>query len=85
MEEARRALFEKVIRKYTLQELVKHRTMGAGQKNLIELISRYPGQGLNFKVFRKTWHEGTFFHIKRVELFVSGPAILTTFPLVLTC
>ena len=72
MEEARKALFGKVIRKYTLPELVKHRSLGAGQKNLIELISRYPGQGMNFKVFKKTWNEGTFFHVKRVQLFVSA-------------
>ena len=71
MEEARRALFERVIRKYTLAEVVKHRSLGAGQRNLIELISRYPGQGLGFKVFKKTWHEGSFFHVKRVDMFVS--------------
>ena len=71
MEEARRALFERVIRKYTLHEIVKHRRLGAGQKNLIELISRYPGQGLGFKVFKKTWQQDHFYHIKKVDMFVS--------------
>ena len=74
MEEARRALFEKVVRKYTLQEVVRHKTTGAGQRNLIELVSRYPSYGQGFKVFKKTWHEGSFFHVRRVEMFVSTPA-----------
>ena len=56
MEEAKRAVFERVIKKYTLKEVVKHSSLGAGQRNLIELISRYPGQGLGFKVYKKTWH-----------------------------
>ena len=43
MEEAKRALFERVIKKYSLQEIAKHRGLGAGQRNLIELVSRYPG------------------------------------------
>jgi hypothetical protein len=30
MEEARRKLFEKVVRKFTLAEVTKHRTIGAG-------------------------------------------------------
>mmetsp|Transcript_37154 Transcript_37154/g.48863 ORF Transcript_37154/g.48863 Transcript_37154/m.48863 type:complete len:129 (+) Transcript_37154:15-401(+) len=69
MEEARRALFERVIRKYALAEVTKHRTLGAGQRNLIELISRYPSYGMGFKVFKKTWHEGCFWHVKKVDMF----------------
>ena len=55
MEEARRKLFEKVVKKYTMAELVRHRTLGPGQHNLIELITRYPGYGVGFKAVRKTW------------------------------
>ena len=69
MEEAKRALFERVIKRYTLAELAKHRNTPPGQYNLIELISRYPSNGLGFKVFKKTWHEGHFFHVRRIELF----------------
>ena len=71
MEEARRALFERVIKKYTMQEVVKHRSYGSGQRSLIELISRYPSHGLHFKVFKKTWHEGSFYHVRRTDIFVS--------------
>lgn len=45
MEEARKKLFEKVIKKFTLQDLVKHHSIGAGQKNLVEMVSKYPNFG----------------------------------------
>ena len=45
MDEARKALFEKVIKTYSFKEIVRHHTIGSGQKNLVELISRYPGHG----------------------------------------
>merc|ERR1711990_1028475 len=69
MEEVRKALFERVIKRYTLADIVKHQTLGSGQRNLIELISRYPGQGAGFKVFKKTWNEGHFYHVKDVQMF----------------
>ncbi len=69
MEEAKRILYEKVIRKFTLQEVTKHKDIGA--KNLIELISKYPGHGVGFKVRHKDWPEHTFYHVKRVDLLVS--------------
>ena len=71
MEEARKKLFEKAIKKFTIKELVKHQSIGSGQKNLIELISRYPGFGKDFKVFKKTWPENSYYKVKQVELFVS--------------
>ena len=82
MEEARRALFERVIKKYTLEEVVRHRRLGVGQKNLIELVARYPGQGLGFKVFKKTWQQDHFFHVKRVDMFVSILGVFLTVILV---
>jgi hypothetical protein len=48
-----------------------HKTISPGQKNLVELISRYPGHGKEFKVFHKTWPQNCFYHVHRVELFVS--------------
>ena len=71
MEEARRKLFEKVVRKFTLAEVAKHRSIGPGQRNIVELISKYPGYGRNFKIYRASWPEDSFIHINRVELFVS--------------
>ena len=40
-------------------------------KNLLEAISRYPGQGQGFKVYSKFWPHNTFYHVTRVQLFVS--------------
>jgi hypothetical protein len=67
MEEARKLLYEKAIKKFTMQEITKHRT--AKSKNLVEMLSRYPGYGVGFKVQRKWWPAGTFMHVKRVHLF----------------
>lgn len=72
MEEARKKLFEKVIKRYTLNDLVKHANTGSGQRNLVELISRYPGFGSSFKVMRNSWPEGAFYHVNRVKLQVGN-------------
>jgi hypothetical protein len=45
MEEAKRKLFEKAVKKFTLSEVTRHARIGPGQKNLVELISKYPGNG----------------------------------------
>ena len=55
------SLFEKVVKKFTMADLVRHQSIGSGQKNLIELISRYPGYGKGFKVFKKTWPENSYY------------------------
>jgi hypothetical protein len=67
MEEAKRLLYEKAIKKFTLQEVTKHRTIQ--HKNLIEMLSRYPGYGQGFKVYRKWWPQNMFFHVRNVHLF----------------
>ena len=43
MEEARRLLYEKAIKKFTMQQVTKHKTIQ--HKNLVEMLSRYPGYG----------------------------------------
>ncbi len=53
MEEARRLLYEKAIKKFTLQEVTKHKSLR--QKNLVEMLSGYPGYGNGFKVYQKYW------------------------------
>lgn len=73
MEEARKLLFEKAMKKFTMQELVKHAHIGSGQHNLIELISRYPGAGQGFKVYKRTWPDNSFYYVKNVHLFVNTP------------
>lgn len=71
MEEARKKLFEKAMKKFTMAELTKHQTFGSGQRNLVELISRYPGFGQGFKIHKKTWPENSYIEVKDVHLFVS--------------
>jgi hypothetical protein len=53
MEEARKLLYEKAIKKFTMAEITKHK--GIKSKNLVEMLSRYPGYGVGFKVQRKWW------------------------------
>lgn len=67
MEEARRLLYEKAIKKFTLADVTKHRTIK--NKNLIEMLTRYPGYGVGYKVARKWWPQGQYFHVKNVELY----------------
>lgn len=69
MEEARRLLYEKAIKKFTMAEVTAHKKIA--NKNLIEMISRYPGQGKGFKVYSKWWPENTFYQVRDVHLFVS--------------
>ena len=67
LEEARRLLYDKAIKKFALQEVTKHRTIQ--HKNLVEMMTRYPGHGVGFKVYRKWWPANMFFHVKQVELY----------------
>lgn len=67
MEEARRLLYEKAIKKFTLQDITKHKSLR--QKNLMEMLSGYPSHGVGFKVSNKLWPQGSFYHVKQVELY----------------
>jgi len=68
MEEARKALYERAIKTFTLRDIARHKDIK--NKNLVELISRYPGFGKGFKVYKKTWPVGTYAVVKKVDLFV---------------
>lgn len=48
MEEAKKMLYEKAIKKFTLEDIVRHRKFY--HKSLIEMLSRFPGYGNGFKV-----------------------------------
>ena len=39
-------------------------TSKPGQQNLYDMIGRFPGRGVGFKVFRKSWPEESYWHIK---------------------
>jgi hypothetical protein len=46
-------IFHQAVKTFELKDLVKHRNIS--QKNLVEMLSRFPGGGQGFKVYRKTW------------------------------
>lgn len=71
MDEARKAVLDKLIKRYSFKNITKHWNMDT--KNLIELTSGYPSHGLGFMVYRKTWQPETFYKVKKVELFVTWP------------
>ncbi|CDW71476.1 UNKNOWN [Stylonychia lemnae] len=63
MEEARRLLYEKAIKKFTMQEVTHHKKFT--NYNLVSLLTRFPGNGQGFKVYQKYWPQGTYFHSSR--------------------
>ncbi len=67
MEEARRLLYEKAIKKFTLQDITKHKSLR--QKNLIEMLSGYPNHGIGFKVQHKYWPADQFYHVRNIQFF----------------
>jgi hypothetical protein len=48
------------LQKYPLNSAV---TAKSGQRNLIELVSRFPKQGSGMKVYRKTWPENSYWEV----------------------
>ena len=69
---------EEKVKTYTLQDVTKHANIGAGQKNIFELISRWPGYGAGFKLYKKQWPKDCFFHAKEVMVGVSLMKRLTS-------
>lgn len=69
MEEAKKILYEKAIKKFTLKDIIRSRNYT--QKNLIELISRYPGYGRGFKIAHKDWPDHEYYQVRDIKLFVS--------------
>ena len=52
-EEAKRMLYEKVIKKVAFEDLVRHRKFQ--HKSLVEMLTKYPGYGIGFKVQHVNW------------------------------
>jgi hypothetical protein len=69
IEEAKRLIYEKAIKRFSISDVTKHKTIMS--KNLVELISRYPGNGEGFKVSHRFWPDNTYYHIRQINLFVS--------------
>lgn len=69
-EEVKKELYKKVMKTFTLKELTKQKDIRYG-KNLVELLSRYPGHGIGFKIRDTQWPEDEFVHVTKVNLFVS--------------
>ena len=47
-----------------------------GQRNLPELITRFPGKGNGMKVFRKTWPEDSYWLIMHTHMTTARTARL---------
>ena len=71
MEEAKKRLFQTTQQRFTLWQLTKHQQIGSGQKNLVELMTRFPGNGKGFRVSKKTWPENCYYDVTEVHLMVS--------------
>ncbi len=69
MEEIKKELYTKVIKKFTLHDIARHKTIR--HKNLIETMSIYPRYGVGSKIKRKTWPKDKFIHVTKIELFVN--------------
>ena len=68
IEEAKKMLYQKVIKRFTLEDVTRHRKFQ--HKSLIEMLSRFPSHGKDFKVMHVNWPENTFYHVTKVNLFV---------------
>lgn len=58
-------IFKQGIKTFELKDLIKHRKIK--DKNLLEMLSRFPGGGIGFKVYRKTWPPGMFYQVSHVN------------------
>ena len=54
--------------------MARHATLRATEKNIYEQISKYPGYGMGFKVFRRSWPADSYFHIKKIDIKVNTGA-----------
>ena len=54
------SLIKRALQKYPVPETL---TSKPGERNLIELLSRFPNKGVGMKVYRKTWPENCYWHI----------------------
>jgi hypothetical protein len=46
---------EKIIKRFTFDEVVKHYKWKGYQSNLLEKLSRFPNKGIGFNVWQKDW------------------------------
>jgi len=68
------ALMERVVRNFTLQDVIKRKF--TPYKNLYEICSIYPSNGIKFRVWRKTWPKDCYYTIvdTKLETFNRGKA-----------
>ncbi|KRX11202.1 hypothetical protein PPERSA_07727 [Pseudocohnilembus persalinus] len=65
MSQIAEALAKKTIRNFSLADLIKHKTNP--YKNLYEICHIYPNKGKEFKFWRKTWPENSYWVLKDVN------------------
>lgn len=63
-------IFKQAVRTFELKDLVKHRHIR--DRSLLEILSRFPGGGQGFKVYRKTWPKGMYYNVTHVNYKVKA-------------
>lgn len=53
-------------KQFTLQDLIRHEKLK--HKNLVEMISEYPNQGMGFRISKIYWPENHYIKIFKVDL-----------------
>ena len=67
IDEAKRILLEKTVKQFNFHQLTRNRH----HKTLTQLIGRYPGNGIGFKVKQKHWAKGEGYWITDIKFLVS--------------
>ncbi len=61
-------IFKQAVKTFELKDLIRHRNIK--QKSLVEMLSRFPGSGAGFKVYRRTWPRGMYYQVSHANLKV---------------
>ena len=60
-------VIRKALLKYPQLDSVKEGSR-TGQRNLVELIARFPQNGKGMRVFRKSWPEDSYWQVWKVQM-----------------
>ncbi|EAS02898.1 hypothetical protein TTHERM_00492510 (macronuclear) [Tetrahymena thermophila SB210] len=66
IEKAAASLISNTVKTFGLTDIIKHKKIP--YKNIYELASQYPGTGIGFKFWRKTWPSNSFYVLQDIDL-----------------
>ena len=64
MEEAKKAIYQKAVKRFTKDNITNHKKYG--YKSLTENLTRFPNKGVDFKVWQKHNSTSYFYLIKKL-------------------